>query len=454
MDSKARAQMMGQEKIPKVLRKLAIPAIIGMLVTAIYNIVDTLFVSMLGTEAMGAVSVVYPLFMLLSAVGLMYGIGGASFVSRLLGKQDQAKADEVASTTIVTSFLSAIAITIVINLFLGPILKGFGATPDLMSMATSYGRVLVTGGLFTILNMTFNNLLRAEGSAHFSMIALCVGAVLNIIFDPIFIFVFDMGVSGAAVATVLAQGISTLLLLSYFLRRKSVIHFSIKLFKPSKATYVELYKIGIPTFIRQFLMSFSMGLLNTAASPYGAAALASFGVVTKVFSLVAMVIFGFAQAFQPVAGFNYGAGAYDRLKETIKVSLTWSTIFTTVSTLIYLIFTPQIISLFTNDPEVMDIGVRAMRAMIVLFPFFGFQSIYATLFQAMGKGKEAGLLSLARQGIFFIPAILILPEFLGLNGVLYAQPLADACTIILTAYLAYKAHKAIHALEQVERKAA
>jgi len=447
MDNEQRAKMMGEEKIPKVLKTLALPAIIGMLVTAIYNLVDTLFVSLLGTEAIGAVSVVYPLFMLLSAIGLMYGMGGASFVSRLLGENKKKRADEVASTTFVTSVFTAAIVTVLLVLFLQPILKAFGATETILPHATAYGEILVFGAIFTIINMTLNNLLRAEGSAKYSMIALMTGAILNIIFDPIFIFVFDMGVSGAALATVLSQGVSTILLISFFVRKKSVLHLSRKCIKPSKGLYLELYKIGIPTFIRQFLMSFSMGLLNTAASPFGDAAIASLGVTTKVFSLAAMVIFGFSQGFQPVAGYNYGAGYMDRLKETIKTSLIWTTIFTTIATIVYMAFAPQIISIFSNDPEVIRIGVRSLRAVVLFFPLFGFQIIYATLFQALGKGKQAALLSLSRQGIFLIPAILILPGLFDLNGVIYAQAFADFCTIILTAVLAIHIHKEINTLE-------
>lgn len=450
MNRAERSKMMGQEKIPILLKNLAVPAIIGMLVTAIYNVVDTLFVSMLGTEAIGAVSVVYPMFMLLSAVGLMYGIGSASFVSRLLGKNEQGKADTVASTTVVSSVLTAVVVTIVLTVFLRPVLSLFGATPDILDQTVAYGRILVFGGIFTINNMTLNNLLRAEGSAKFSMIALLTGAILNIVLDPLLIFTFDMGVSGAALATVLSQAISSVILFSFFIRRKSIIHLSLQNFKPSRSLYSELYKIGLPTFIRQFLMSVSMALLNTAASPYGAAALASLGIVTKVFSIAAMVVFGFSQAFQPVAGFNYGAGYMGRLKETIKISLLWSTIFTSVSTFVYYVFASQIVGVFSNDPQVLDISIRALRAMVVFLPLFGFQVIYGTLFQALGKGKQAAILSLSRQGIFFIPAVLILPEILGLNGVLYAQPLADICTIVLTAIFAKTIHKEINTMEKLE----
>ena len=447
MNKEKRLKMMREEKIPKVLIKLALPAIIGMLLTAIYNIVDTLFVSMLGTKAIGAISVVYPLFLLLTGIGLMYGMGSASFVSRLLGEKRNQKANEVASTTFITSIASAFIVTFLLLIFLIPILKLFGATDTIMPFAFNYGKILSMGAIFTIINMVMNNLLRAEGSAKYSMIALATGALLNIALDPIFIFTLGLGIKGAAIATVLAQSISTILLLSFFVNRKSLLHISIKHFKPSKSLYKELYKIGIPTFIRQFLMSISMGMINTAASPYGDAAIASMGITARVFSLVAMIIFGYSQGFQPIAGFSYGANNIYRLKEAIKSSITWTVIFCTISSIIYIVFAPQIIGIFSSDPSVIDIGIKALRAIMIMFPLFGFQTIYATLFQALGKGKQAALLSLSRQGIFLIPTILILPSLFGINGVLFSQPVADLLTIILTGVFAYYIHKQLNALE-------
>lgn len=431
-----REKMMGQEKISSLLIKLALPAIIGMLVTAVYNVVDTLFVSMLGTEAVGAVSIVYPIFMFLSAIGLMYGVGSGSFISRLLGSQKKKEANQVASTTFFTSLFSAMVIGILLFIFIRPVLELFGATPTIMPFAESYAKVLMTGAVFTILNMTMNNILRAEGSAKYSMIGLMCGAIINIILDPIFIFTLNMGVSGAALATVIAQGISTLVLISFFLKKKSLLHFHMRDIKPTKALYGELFKIGAPTFFRQFLMSFSMGLLNTAAGPYGDTAIAAIGITLRVFSIVSMVIFGFSQGFQPVAGFNYGANKIDRLREALRLSLIWTSIFCTGASIIYIFFAPQIMGLFTKDPEVLALGMRIMKAFMIVFPLFGFQAIYGVLFQALGKGKQAAILSIARQGIFLIPAILILPNIWGLTGIVLAQPVADILTIILTGVFA------------------
>ncbi len=447
MNKEERAHLMGEGKIPSVLIKMALPAIIGMLVTAIYNVVDTFFVSKLGTTATGAVSVVYPLFMLISAVGLMYGIGASSIISRLLGERKKIEADKATSTTFLVSAISGILVIIAITVFLDPILKMFGASETILPFARDYGRVLAFGSVFTILNMTLNNILRAEGSAKFSMYSLLTGAIVNIILDPIFIFTFDMGIKGAAVATVVAQIVSTILLLSLFLRRKTVLHLSLRLFKPSLAFLNELYAMGLPTFIRQFLMSVTMGLLNTAAMPYGDEVLAAFGISSRLFSLAAMVIFGFAQGFQPLAGYNYGANKMKRVKESISTSIKWTSIFSLISGIIYFVFAPSLIAIFSKDAEVIKYGASVLRAMSVLFPLFGFQVIYGTLFQAIGKAKEAAFLSLSRQGIFLVPAILILPKIFGLKGVIYATPVADFLTIILTGILAIRVHKELNTLE-------
>lgn len=436
-----RTKMMGEENIKSVLIKLAFPAIIGMLVNAIYNIVDTIFVGKLGTSAIGAVSVVFPLFMLVGAVGLTFGVGAASYISRLLGEGRKSEADKTTSIAFFSSMIVGIVFTIIGLIYLEPILKLFGATDTIMPFAKDYARVLVSGSVFTMINMTMNNMLRAEGSAKISMIALSTGALLNIILDPIFIFTFDMGIVGASAATVLAQIISTILLLSYFITGKSYIKISPKYFSFSKKIYSEIFKIGTPTFIRQALSSIAIALLNVATSPYGDAAVASMGITLRVISMAMYVVFGYGQGFQPVAGYNYGAKKFDRLNESIKVSLKWTTIFCIIISIIFMVFTKPIISLFSNDQDVIDIASKTLRAMSILLPLFGFQNVYATLFQALGKGTQATILSISRQGIFLIPALLILPKAFKLNGVIFSQPIADFFNIIVTAVLAIEINK-------------
>lgn len=439
-----RAKLMGEEKISKILIMLALPGIAAMLVNAVYNIVDTLFVGMLNnTSAIAAVSVAFPMFIMIAAVGQMFGVGGGSYISRLLGEKNKSLADQTASTTFLTSMVCGLGLTVLGMLFIDPLLRLFGATDTIMLFAKDYSRILLAGSVFTVLNMTMNNMIRAEGNAKYSMYAIMLGAGLNILLDPIFMFTFNMGIKGAALATVLAQIISFVFLIQYYLSGNSYLKISMKNFVFSKKMYSEIMKIGVPTFVRQGLSSLSIGLINLAAKPYGDAAVASMGISLRIFSLGIFVIFGFSQGFQPVAGYNYGAKQYQRLNEAVKVSLQWTTIFCVIVTAIFMSFAKEIISAFSSDPQVIQIGAQTLRVMLILFPLFGFQQLYAVLFQALGRGKEALILSLSRQGIFLIPSILILPRIFGLFGVMLSQTVADLFTIIVTAILAIKMHQGL-----------
>ncbi|SHH17321.1 MATE family efflux transporter [Tepidibacter thalassicus] len=439
-----RAKMMGEEKIGSVLTRLAIPGIIAMLINAVYNIIDTMFVGMLNnTSAIGAVSVVFPMFMLIAAMGQMFGVGSGSYISRLLGEKNKEQADKTTSTTFFTSVIFSIIFTIIGVIFLEQFLVLFGATDTILFYAKDYAKILVFGSTFTICNMTLNNMIRAEGNAKYSMIAISLGALINIILDPILMFSFNMGIKGAALATVLAQMISFIYLISYFILGKSYIKISIKHFKPSKDIYSEILKIGAATFARQSLASLSLGLINVAAKPYGDAAVAAMGISLRILSIGIYVVFGYNQGFQPIAGYNYGAKKYDRLFEAIKISLKTTTIFTAIVTVVFIVFAKEITSVFTIDPEVIDIGAKTLKTICLLFPLFGFQQVYASLFQGLGRGKESFILSASRQGIFLIPSIVILPKFWGLYGVIFSQVVADFFTIMVTGVLALKLNKSL-----------
>ncbi len=436
------AEQMGNAPIQKILWKLAIPGIVGMLVNAIYNIVDTLFVGGLNnTQAIGAVAVAFPLMMMVSSFGQMFGIGANSYIARLLGAGKKQEADHVAATTFWTALVSGLVVTALGLIFMEPILKLFGATATIMPYAKGYSNVIVMFSTLFMINMTMNNMIRAEGNPKYSMIALSAGAIINIILDPIFIFTLGYGVQGAAIATVIGQVCATGILLSYYLRGKSLVHIGLKYVKPSKEIYTEVLKIGVPSFARQVLISISMGMLNSAAMVFGDAAVAAMGVIMRVFSMALYVAFGFIQGFMPLAAFNYGAKKFDRLKEAISISTRTLTILSTVAAVVMFFFAQPIIAAFSRDPEVVAIGVKGLKYMTVLLPFFGFQMVWSTVFQSLGKGKEAMILSMARQGIFLIPAILILPSWLGLAGVLLCQPVADFFTILITAPMALKEKK-------------
>ncbi len=423
-------------KIASLLVGLSIPSIIAMLTNAIYNLVDTFFIGRIGTSAVGAVAVAFPIFNLIGAVGLTYGVGAASYVSRLLGAGEKEQADKAASTALFTSLATGIAFALLGLMYLDPLLTAFGATETIMEYAREYTMIIIMGSIFTMMNMTMNNLVRAEGNAQRFMVAMVSGALLNVALDPIFIFGFGMGIKGAAVATVISQSVSTVIILEYFVRKKSFTNLSIRLFRFSLHIYSEIFKIGLPTFLRQFLSSFSVALLNNAAGAFGDHAVAAVGITMRVLMLGMMVLFGYGQAFQPVAGYNYGAKKFSRVFESLKFSILVTTVFATFFAIIGMVIPGSIVSIFSNDPEVIDVGSRALRAVSIFFPSFGFVITFTVLFQALGKGFAAGLLSMSKQGLFLIPAIIVLPRLFELNGVIYAQTIADFFTLFVAAILA------------------
>ncbi|KUK67062.1 MAG: Multi antimicrobial extrusion protein (Na(+)/drug antiporter), MATE family of MDR efflux pump [Mesotoga infera] len=423
-------------KIASLLVGLSIPSIIAMLTNAIYNLVDTFFIGRIGTSAVGAVAVAFPIFNLIGAVGLTYGVGAASYVSRLLGAGEKEQADKAASTALFTSLATGIAFALLGLMYLDPLLTAFGATETIMEYAREYTMIIIMGSIFTMMNMTMNNLVRAEGNAQRFMVAMVSGALLNVALDPIFIFGFGMGIKGAAVATVISQSVSTVIILEYFVRKKSFTNLSIRLFRFSLHIYSEIFKIGLPTFLRQFLSSFSVALLNNAAGAFGDHAVAAVGITMRVLMLGMMVLFGYGQAFQPVAGYNYGAKKFSRVFESLKFSILVTTVFATLFAIIGMVIPGSIVSIFSNDPEVIDVGSRALRAVSIFFPSFGFVITFTVLFQALGKGFAAGLLSMSKQGLFLIPAIIVLPRLFELNGVIYAQTIADFFTLFVAAILA------------------
>jgi putative MATE family efflux protein len=436
MPHDARSRMMEDEQIPTLLTKFAIPAIVSMLIAAVYNVVDTLFVGRLGTEAIGATSIAFPLFMLFSTFGLSVGIGAASYISRMLGAKDAEQAHRAGTTAIVTTIGLALILSTLGLLALNPLLRAFGATATILPYARDYTGILVGGAIFTMCNMCMNNMLRAEGSVKMSMLGISAGAIINIALDPICIFTLGLGVKGAAIATVVAQAISTLILASYYLRRKSVLIIHPRYFTPSRQMYGEIVKMGIPTIVRQGLVSVSMGFFNVVAGAYGDAAIAAMGVVVRVSMPGVMTLFGFGQGFQPIAGYNYGAKRYDRLLEAIRVSITRASLFCLALTALMMGLAGPIIRAFSSDPDVIAIGVRGLRYFALIFPMFGFNIIVHTLFMALGRAIPAGILAFSRQGIFLIPAIAVLPRWFGLTGLLLCQPVADFATTALTLALA------------------
>ncbi|EKN38114.1 MATE efflux family protein [Clostridium botulinum CFSAN001627] len=437
-------EMMEKESISKVLLKLSVPAIIAMLINAIYNIVDTMFVGMLNnTSAIAAVSIVYPLFMFIGAIGVMFGAGGASYLSRLLGEKKKEEADRTLTSTIIIGCIFSLIFTVICIIFLEQFLLMYGATETTMPYAKEYGYTIVAGSIFTIGTAIMSNTIRAEGNSKYSMIATCIGGVINIILDPIFMFKFGMGIKGAAVATVISQLVSFIFLLRYYYSKKSYIKLGIKFFKPNFNMFFEILKIGIPIFVTQVLASFALGFMNLGAKPYGDAAVAAMGIVFRVMSIGFYIVFGIGQGFQPVAGYNYGAKNFTRLKEAVKLSIKWSVVSGIVISILFIVFAEGCMLIFTRDREVINIGIKAFRAASLLFPLFGYVNTYAVLYQALGKALGAFILSISRQGIFYIPLMYILPKFMGLAGVIFCQTAADGLAFIETFIMAIWLNKSL-----------
>jgi putative MATE family efflux protein len=440
--SNKKMELLGSAPIPKALLALGLPTMIGMMINALYNLVDAYFVGGLGTSQMGAISVAFPLGQVVVGLGLLFGNGAASYISRLLGRGEKETANKVASTALYSSIFVGAVVIICTIIFLNPILKLLGATDSILPHAVTYASIYVISSIFNVFNVTMNNIVTSEGAAKTTMCALMAGAVLNVILDPIFIYTLNLGVAGAAIATAISQIVSTLVYLCYVLRKKSVFSFSINECCFSKEIMSEIFKIGIPTLVFQLLTSLSITLINMQAKEYGDSVIAGMGAVTRIISMGSLMVFGFIKGFQPIAGYSYGAKKYERLHEAIKTSITWSTIFCVIFGLVMALFPTTIISQFTKgDNEMINVGQTALRANGFSFLLFGFYTVYSSLFLVLGKAKEGFILGACRQGICFIPIILILPMIWGISGIFYAQPISDVISAVITVFMAVHLHK-------------
>ncbi|WP_049042417.1 MATE family efflux transporter [Clostridium sporogenes] len=433
-----RILMMEKGDITKTLFKLGIPMVVSMLVTALYNVVDTYFVSNLGTQQSGAVSVSFPLSFYFSGVGLTFGVGAASYISRLLGAKESKKANQVASVAFYTAGIIGFVLMIIFLAFVEKILIFMGATETILPYALEYGYIFIVSMFFSTINVCSGNLVIAQGEAKVTLKAMIIGAILNMILDPIMIENMNMGVKGAALATLVSQIITTIIYFQFFFGKKSYVKMKWKEFKPSFEIYGEIIKVGISMLLLQALTGFSMSLISRNASSYGDAAVSAMGIVLRIVTLGTNVIFGFMKGYQPFVGYNYGARNYERVKDITKSAIKWSTAYCIIWMVIVIFFSNSIMRVMINDPEVIRIGTRALKINTAMFFTFGFQFTYATLYLSMGKALAGGTLNIGRQGLFLIPVIIILTKLLALDGVIYAQPVADIISTLITIPLAIK----------------
>ncbi|MDC7235968.1 MAG: MATE family efflux transporter [Spirochaetales bacterium] len=417
----------------KAVNKISIPAISGLIIMALYNIVDTMFVAWIGTEATGATQIVMPIIMMSSAIGLALGIGSAAVISRLLGQKKLKEASQVSSTTFFLGLILGCFYILFNFLFLDRILEFFGATAAVYDLAEDYARFIIPGSLFMIGSMVLNNLLRSEGSAVLSMTGMAAGALLNIILDPLFIFAFGWGISGAALATSISQGFTLIILISAYLRKKSVCRLRPSYICFSRKYFSSIMTVGLPTLFKQMLLSLSLGLMNNGAVQYGGAdLLAAVGILTRVSMLPTYVIFGLGQGLQPVIGYNQGAGQIRRVRRAFSYAMKVSGVSMILNALVFLTAGQLIMDIFKASPEVTALGVRGLNAYGAALFLYGFSNTITILFQALGKGTESMILSTARQGFILIPLLVFMGQRMGSDGILFAQTAADVLTFFLS----------------------
>lgn len=416
--------------------RLAVPTIISMMVTALYNVVDAAFIGRLSTEATAGIGVSFAFMVFIQAMGFFFGHGSGNYISRALGARRYDDAAEMAMVGVGTPFAIGLVTAIVGTIYLRPLATVLGATPDVVDSAVDYLRYIVLASPFMMSALTINNQHRLQGNAKFAMIGLTMGAVLNIVLDPLFIFVFGWGVEGASLATAVSQLISWCLLLGGTFRKESI-HLDLRNFNPSWHNYYEIFRGGLPSLCRQGFNCTSAIFLNYAAarfSPPGceSSAVAAFAIVSRTMMFAFSIVLGFSQGFQPVCGFNYGARKYSRVRESYIFTVNVCTAMLLVISALIFIFAEDVVMLFRDeDPVLIEIGVRTLRWQCVAFPLVGLSTVTNMLFQNIRMTFKSTLLSIGRQGLFLIPALLILPLFLGLKGVEMAQAVADLLTFLL-----------------------
>ena len=423
---------MTETPIPKLILSLAAPTILSMLITSIYNLADTFFVGQISTSASGAVGVVSSLMAIIQALGFMLGHGAGSIISRSLGSQNTKAATRFASTSFFTALIFGLILAAVGLTTLPHFMMLLGSTETILPHACAYARPILIAAPLMMSSLVMNNILRYEGKASFAMIGLVTGGVLNMVLDPVFIFGFGLGTAGAGIATALSQSISFCILLSMFLRGKTVSQFQLSAVTRSPAEFGTILMTGLPSFGRQGLNSIGGMLLNIAARSYGDAAVAGMSIVSRIFMFIISVAIGTGQGFQPVAGFNYGARKYRRVEKACVFTMCASFCFLSVIIAACWFNAESLIKLFRDDPEVTAIALPAFRYQC--FACFLQPVIVAgnMLFQSIGKSGRATFLACCRQGVFFIPLILTLPRMFGLLGIEICQPIADVLTFVVT----------------------
>jgi len=448
MNAEDKFRSMTQEPVERLVISLAVPTIVSMLITSIYNMADTFFVSQINTSASGAVGVAFSLMAIIQAIGFTFGMGSGNYISRLLGQKREEFASKVAATGFFSALLFGVVLAVLGLIMLDPLVYALGSTETIAPFAKDYIRYILIGMPYMAASFVLNNILRFQGNAYYAMLGIGAGALINIVLDPILIFGLGMGTGGAALATIISQLISFVILL-YNSERYGLFKIHIRDFSPEWKIYKEILSGGLPSFYRQSLGSVAMIALNFSAGPYGDAAIAAMTIVTRVFHFAISALIGFGQGFQPVCGFNYGARRYDRVAAAFWFCVKTSAAVLTVISAVLFIFSTGIITLFRReDLEVIAIGSRALRLYCLGFPLSAWIIMTNMLLQTIGKGMQASIVAISRQGLFFLPAIMILPSYFGILGIQMSQPISDLFTFAVAIPLGVNVLKEMKSLKQ------
>ncbi|MCA0985096.1 MATE family efflux transporter [Halobacillus yeomjeoni] len=440
---KEQSQRLGTQPIPKLLANLSIPAMIGMFVMALYNVVDTLFIARgVGILGVSGVSIGFPVMLIMMAVSAAVGIGGASVISRRLGENKAEEAEQVFGNILFAILLISSFGLIGAFTFLEPLLILFGATENILPYAKDYLYPIMLGSIFFSFSFTTNSIIRSEGNSRFAMITMIIPSVLNIILDPIFIFGLDMGVLGASVATVISQATVSVVVLVYFLKGKSTLTIYSAYLKPKVIVLKEILTIGMPAFIRQVSGSGMMIAINVMLIKFGGEfEVGVFGIVHKLAMFTIMPMIGVLQGMQPIIGYNYGANQFGRLRETIVLGMKVVTLISAGIFILMMTIPESLVHIFSGDEKTIETGAYAIRIMFAASILIGAQVVSGGLYQAVGMAKPALILSMARQVLFLIPLVLTLPYFIGVTGVWLAFPISDLLAFTLSMFFLYKDRK-------------
>lgn len=444
-----RSNQLGEESVGKLLLKFSIPAIIGMIVNALYTVIDRIFVGKgVGPLAISATAVAFPVSLIIMAFGMLIGIGAAATVSIKLGQNKRDEAEHILGNAFVLVIITSIFITVLGLIFIVPLLKLFGASEQVLPLAKQFTSIILMGAILQNIGFGLNNIIRASGDPKTSMFTMLIGAALNFIFNPLFIFVFKLGIRGSALATIVSLTVSSAWVLSYFTSNRSLLKLKAKYFMPDLHIVKQVFAIGMSPFSMQLAACVITIVLNNSLKIYGGdSAIAAMGIIMSIANLILMPIFGINQGSQPIIGYNYGARKFDRSKKALKLAIIAATMISTLGFITTQLFPGAIINAFiSNDAELLQKGTFGIRIFLSMLPIIGFQIVNANYFQAIGKAKISIFLSLSRQVLILLPLLLVLPKLFGLTGVWLAGPASDFLSSLLTVIFLWKELKHLRSL--------